>query len=36
VQLAGVTRAFKERAARRRAGLADLDAAIRAVAVAGA
>ncbi|MGH2346718.1 MAG: homocitrate synthase, partial [Chloroflexota bacterium] len=36
VQLAGVTRAFKERAARRRAGMADLDAAIRAVGAVGA
>ncbi len=34
VQLAGVTRAFKERAARRRSGMAELDAAIMAVGAA--
>ena len=35
VQLAGVTQAFKERAARRRSGMAELDAAIRAVGALG-
>ncbi len=35
VQLAGVTRAFKERAARTRSGMAELDAAIMAVGASG-